>query len=64
MRERRGFWSSFQYITLIGGQLLALAVLVLLQSVLPRPRCRHGAGAFASRIGALLAFGVFCIRAA
>jgi len=30
---RRGFWSSFQYVTLIMGQLLALAVLVLLQRV-------------------------------
>lgn len=31
--ERRGFWSSFQYVTLIMGQLLALAVLILLQQV-------------------------------
>jgi len=31
--ERRGFYSSFQYVTLIMGQLLALAVLVLLQRV-------------------------------
>jgi MFS transporter, MHS family, alpha-ketoglutarate permease len=31
--ERRGFYSSFQYVTLIMGQLLALAVLVLLQQV-------------------------------
>lgn len=30
-REHRGFWSSFQYVTLIMGQLLALAVLILLQ---------------------------------
>jgi MFS transporter, MHS family, alpha-ketoglutarate permease len=29
----RGFWSSFQYVTLILGQLLALAVLILLQQV-------------------------------
>jgi MHS family alpha-ketoglutarate permease-like MFS transporter len=31
--ERRGFYASFQYVTLIMGQLLALAVLVLLQQV-------------------------------
>jgi len=31
--EHRGFWSSFQYVTLILGQLLALAVLILLQQV-------------------------------
>ncbi|MEO8671578.1 MAG: MFS transporter [Tahibacter sp.] len=31
---RRGFWSSFQYVTLILGQLLALAVLIVLQQFL------------------------------
>ncbi len=30
-REHRGFYASFQYVTLIMGQLLALAVLLLLQ---------------------------------
>ncbi|MBU6366388.1 MAG: MFS transporter [Gemmatimonadetes bacterium] len=30
-QEHRGFWSSFQYVTLILGQLLALAVLLVLQ---------------------------------
>jgi MHS family alpha-ketoglutarate permease-like MFS transporter len=29
--RRRGFWSSFLYVTLIAGQLLALAVLIVLQ---------------------------------
>src|SRR3954469_14718555 len=33
-RGQRGFYSSFQYVTLIGGQLLALLVLVILQQVL------------------------------
>jgi MHS family alpha-ketoglutarate permease-like MFS transporter len=33
-REHRGFWSSFQYVTLVMGHLLALAVLILLQRVL------------------------------
>lgn len=31
---RRGFFSSFQYVTLIGGQLLAVLVMVILQSFL------------------------------
>lgn len=31
--ERRGFYSSFQYVTLIGGQLVALGVQLLLQQV-------------------------------
>src|SRR5262245_58059573 len=33
-RKRRGFWSSFQYVTLIMGQLLALVVLLVLQNFL------------------------------
>ena len=33
-KTHRGFWSSFQYVTLIMGQLLALAVLLLLQRTL------------------------------
>ena len=39
-RERRGFWSSFQYVTLIAGQLVALALLLVLQAALPRGRAR------------------------
>ncbi|TDO23927.1 MFS transporter [Pedobacter duraquae] len=31
-RERRGFYSSFQYVTLIGGQLLALGIQLALQN--------------------------------
>lgn len=31
--DHRGFFSSFQYVTLIGGQLLAILVLLLLQKV-------------------------------
>jgi MHS family alpha-ketoglutarate permease-like MFS transporter len=31
--KRRGFYSSFQYVTLIGGQLTAIIVLLLLQQV-------------------------------
>src|SRR6202030_2801320 len=34
-RAHRGFWSSFNYVTLIGGQLVALAVLIVLQHMLP-----------------------------
>ena len=30
-KNHRGFYSSFQYVTLIMGQLIALAVLILLQ---------------------------------
>src|SRR2546430_7684427 len=31
--KHRGFYSSFQYVTLIGGQLCAILVLLLLQQV-------------------------------
>ncbi|GMV28721.1 MAG: MFS transporter [Rhodanobacteraceae bacterium] len=43
-REHRGFWSSFQYVTLILGQLLALAVLILLQRVLLSAEQLHAWG--------------------
>jgi len=33
-KERRGFFSSFQYVTLISGQLIALGVLIVLQQTL------------------------------
>ncbi|HEY0929439.1 MAG TPA: MFS transporter [Gemmatimonas sp.] len=33
-QRHRGFWSSFQYVTLIAGQLIALGVLLLLQRLL------------------------------
>ena len=36
-REHRGFWSSFQYVTLILGQLLALGVLIALQQLFLTP---------------------------
>ncbi|WP_222165664.1 MFS transporter [Edaphocola aurantiacus] len=32
--DRRGFYSSFQYVTLIGGQLIALGIQLLLQKLL------------------------------
>lgn len=34
LKGRRGFYASFQYVTLIGGQLLAVLVLVILQQLL------------------------------
>lgn len=34
LRGQRGFFASFQYVTLIGGQLLAVLVVVILQQIL------------------------------
>ena len=61
-RERRGFWSSFQYVTLIAGQLVALALLLLLQAMLPEADLERWGWRLAFLAGALLAVVVFVIR--
>lgn len=61
-RERRGFFSSFQYVTLISGQLLALCVLLVLQSVLPPTDLESWGWRIPFGIGGLLAVVVFYIR--
>jgi MHS family alpha-ketoglutarate permease-like MFS transporter len=61
-RSRRGFWSSFQFVTLILGQLLALGVLILLQSLMPREALEAWGWRIPFAIGALLAVVVFWIR--
>ncbi|MCF2495649.1 MFS transporter [Dyadobacter chenhuakuii] len=40
-KERRGFYSSFQYVTLIGGQLLALGLQLILQNVFLNDKQMH-----------------------
>jgi MFS transporter, MHS family, alpha-ketoglutarate permease len=61
-RERRGFWSSFQYVTLIAGQLLALALLLVMQALLPETAIEQWGWRIAFVIGGLLAIVVFFIR--
>jgi MHS family alpha-ketoglutarate permease-like MFS transporter len=61
-RKRRAFWASFQYITLIGGQLLALAVVVVLQSAMPDDEVQRWGWRVAFGIGAVLALGVYILR--
>ena len=61
-RERRGFWSSFQYVTLIGGQLLSLAVLLLLQAVLSEDQLNAWGWRIPFVVGALLAVAVYILR--
>ena len=61
-RERRGFWSSFQYVTLIAGQLLALALLVGLQIWLGEDALESWGWRIAFAVGAALAVVVFFIR--
>jgi len=61
-RARRGFWSSFQYTTLIGGQVLALGVLVALQHLLPKADLEAWGWRIPFAIGGVLAIVVFWIR--
>jgi len=61
-RERRGFWSSFLYVTIIGGQLCALALLVFLQAVLGEEAMHSWGWRIGFIAGAVLAVVVFFIR--
>jgi MHS family alpha-ketoglutarate permease-like MFS transporter len=61
-RERRGFWSSFQYVTIIGGQLTALALLVVLQATIGEAAMQAWGWRIGFAAGALLAVGVYFIR--
>jgi MHS family alpha-ketoglutarate permease-like MFS transporter len=62
-REHRGFWSSFQYVTLVMGHLLALAVLILLQRVfLTDEQLREWGWRIPFAIGALAAIVALWLR--
>jgi MHS family alpha-ketoglutarate permease-like MFS transporter len=62
-KKHRGFYSSFQYVTLIMGQLIALAVLVLLQRVFLTEQQLHAWGwRIPFAIGAVLAITVMYLR--
>jgi MHS family alpha-ketoglutarate permease-like MFS transporter len=61
-RARRGFWSSFMYVTIISGQLAALALLVLLQGVLGEAAMQAWGWRIGFGVGAVLAVVVFFIR--
>jgi MHS family alpha-ketoglutarate permease-like MFS transporter len=61
--ERRGFYSSFQYVTLIGGQLVALGIQLLLQQIfLTQQQLESWGWRIPFLIGALLAFVAFYLR--
>jgi MHS family alpha-ketoglutarate permease-like MFS transporter len=62
MRNRRAFWASFQYITLIGGQLLALGVVVLLQSTMSEADLQGWGWRVAFGGGSVLALAVYVMR--
>lgn len=62
-KDRRGFYSSFQYVTLIGGQLAAVAIQLLLQKwILTEEEMRQWGWRIPFAIGALLSVVAFYIR--
>jgi MHS family alpha-ketoglutarate permease-like MFS transporter len=61
-KDRRGFWSGFLYITLIGGQLLAVSLLFLLQNILSPEDLQAWGWRIPFVVGALLAVVVFWLR--
>ncbi|MBC7758662.1 MAG: MFS transporter, partial [Phormidesmis sp. FL-bin-119] len=62
-RKRRGFYSSFQYVTLIGGQLIALGIQLILQRWLLTEEELHDWGwRIPFVIGALLSFVALYLR--
>ncbi|QND51006.1 MFS transporter [Phyllobacterium sp. 628] len=61
-KNRRGFYSSFQYVTLISGQLVALVVLLILQRILTPEQLGAWGWRIPFAIGGVLAIAVFYIR--
>lgn len=60
--HRRGFYSSFQYVTLTSGQLLALGVQIILQQVLAPEQMHAWGWRIAFVIGAAAAVTVMWLR--
>jgi len=60
--KHRGFYSSFQYVTLISGQLIALVVLLLLQRTLGNTALEDWAWRIPFVIGGVLAVAALWLR--
>ena len=61
-KRHRGFFTSFQYITIISGQLIALSLLLVLQATMDRIALAEWGWRIPFAIGAGLAVIVFYIR--
>jgi len=61
-RRHRGFYSSFQYVTLISGQLIALALLLVLQATMSESALDAWGWRIPFAVGAALAVIVFILR--
>ncbi|MCL8307993.1 MFS family transporter [Pseudomonas putida] len=62
LRGQRGFFASFQYVTLIGGQLLAVLVVVILQQVLTEDELRAYGWRIPFVVGAIAALISLMLR--
>ncbi|WP_426151903.1 MFS family transporter [Pseudomonas sp. DC3000-4b1] len=62
LRGQRGFFASFQYVTLIGGQLLAVLVVVILQQMFDKAELMAWGWRIPFVIGALAAFVSLLLR--
>lgn len=62
LHEHRGFFASFQYVTLIGGQLLAVLVLVIMQQFLSNSELKAWGWRIPFAIGAVAAVVAFFLR--
>ncbi len=61
-RNRRGFYSSFQYLTLVSGQVLALVLQIILQSTLSDAALHAWGWRIPFAVGALAAVTVLWLR--
>jgi len=62
LRGQRGFFASFQYVTLIGGQLLAVLVVVILQQLLTEDELRAYGWRIPFVVGAIAALISLMLR--
>ena len=62
LKGQRGFFSSFQYVTLIGGQLLAVLVVVVLQQLLDEAELKAWGWRIPFVIGAITAVVALLLR--
>ena len=62
IREHRGFYASFQYVTLIGGQLLAVSTLLVLQTFLTTDQLKDWGWRIPFALGAASALVALYLR--
>ena len=61
-KGRRGYYSSFQYVTLIGGQLIAVGIQLLLQNILTATQMQGWGWRIPFFIGSVLSLVAFYLR--